>query len=136
MKIKKAQRFCFYLNISNPFETDNKDEKRRDVGRRFIALHHFHPKVIDPKNRIAEVVCEGRRYRLPDTVSERQLKNLGLAQMFSPQDHHEDDRIIIVPNYPLSKAEADFSVVSSRPKPSLTYQRFDVLCSITSIVAL
>ena len=50
--------------------------------RLFIALHHFHPKVIDPAYFIARVQSNGTRYNLPDSVPVETVRFLGLQYLF------------------------------------------------------
>jgi len=134
VKTKKAERFSLHLNIPNPFEMNEEnnqkkfmmidrrnrkkiagnEEKDKGIQRRrlFIALHHFHPKLINPKYGIARVDCDGSRFKLPDVVSKSKIEALGLTQFFSKEDSHNDQSFIIIPNYSLSMAERDLSRLS------------------------
>lgn len=154
LRIKKAERFCFYLKI--PFESSerNKDvsvildtvnqkhntqeDSERNGGaaltmnnanqkditkddnncasginitrkKVYVALHHFHPWIIDPKFGVAKVHCHGTRYRLPDLVQIEHLEHLGLMEYCSSNDVYDKTSSIIVPNYSIFRAAEDLS---------------------------
>jgi len=134
IKNKKAERFSFYLGIPNPFETskkngvlasmvDRRNRKRNtpketyqkgvERKRLFVALHHFHPRMIDPKCGIARVECNGTRFKLPDLVSISTLESESLMEYYSPDDQHDQHLSLIVPNYLASKSEEDLFRIQS-----------------------
>jgi len=140
IKSKKAKCFSSYLNIPNPFETniknrsaaliaDRRNRKKKaqhaldDTNcvnskgimrkRAFVALHHFHPRIIDPKYGIAKVQCDGGRFKLPDLVRISKLESGDLMEYYSPNDRYDQHRSLIVPNYPLSKSEEDLTQLCS-----------------------
>jgi len=138
IKNKKAERFSSHLGIPNPFEKSTKngvlssmvDRRNRKKNapketksaafekgilrkRLFVALHHFHPRIIDPKYGIARVECNGTRFKLPDLVSINKLESEGLMEYYSPDDQYDQCMSLIVPNYPASKSDEDLFRIQS-----------------------
>jgi len=138
IKTKKAARFSFYLKVPNPSEIsdgngnaalmvdrrnrkknaqeDTNCDNRKGVMRKrvFVALHHFHPRMIDHKYGIARVDCNGTRFKLPDLVPISKLESSGLMEYYSPNDRYDHHKSLIVPNYALSKSEEDLSQIYLR----------------------
>ena len=138
IKTKRAERFFFYLNTPYPFKpkeenksvalvTDNRNLKNdtqedtsnsgvigKDVKKRraFIALHHFHPRLIDPKYGIAKACCNKTRFILPDTMPIEKLQCWGLMEFYTSNDIYDQRKSLIVPNYPRSKVEDDLSCIT------------------------
>ena len=81
--------------------------------RAFVALHHFHPRIIDPKYGIVKVQCDGGRFKLPDLVRISKLESGDLMEYYSPNDRYDQHRSLIVTNYPLSKSEEDLTQLYS-----------------------
>jgi len=147
IKTKKAERLSFYLKIPNPFEAGNEgeipalmvdrrnrkknaqehtnstDQKRIMRKRLFVALHHFHPRMIDPKCGIARVDCNGTRFKLPDLVTISKIKSEGLMEYYSPDDRYDQDMSLIVPNYPLIKSEEDLTRIYKCIQPQLSQDK-------------
>ena len=143
IKTQKAKCFSSYLDISNPFETCNENggvalivdrrnrkKKAQDdinfanqkgIMRKsvFVALHHFHPRIIDPKYDITKVECNGTRFKLPDLVPISKLESGGLMGYYSPNDRYDEHTSIIVPNYPLSKSAEDLTQLYSSIQQAL-----------------
>ena len=137
MKIKRAERFSLCLQIPNPLEAKGKngeamlltdsrnrgknakndtsvDEKHVKRRRGFIALHHFHPKVINPKCGIATVQCDGTRFRLPDLVPISKLLSMDLMKYYTADDRYDPHNFLIVPNYSYIESEKDLNQIFAR----------------------
>jgi len=137
IKSKKAKCFTSYLGFTNPLEprtkngstyliVDRRNRKKKaqddtncvnPIGimrkRVFVALHHFHPRIIDPTYGITKVQCNGGRFKLPDLVPISKLESGDLMEYYSPSDRYDQHRSLIVPNYPLSKSEEDLTLLYS-----------------------
>ena len=121
IKAKRAERFCVHLQISIPIvPSESKDSKKnpQEDGvekpkRMFVALHHFHPQILDPKNGIIKICCNGKRFKMPDDMPIKYLQYWELMEEYSSNDFWNETQSLIVPNYPISKSEKDLLRITS-----------------------
>merc|ERR1712238_329610 len=95
-------------------DTSNCDVIGKDVKKKraFIALHHFHPRLIDPKYGIAKACGNKTRFILPDSMPIEKLQCWGLMEFYTSNDIYDQHNSLIVPNYPSSKVEDDLSRIT------------------------
>ena len=121
IKAKRAERFCVHLQIPIPIvPSESKDSKKnpQEDGvekpkRMFVALHHFYPQILDPKNGIIKICCNGKRFKMPDDMPIKYLQYWELMEEYSSNDFWNETQSLIVPNYPISKSEKDLLRITS-----------------------